>query len=224
MNPTFDYFVGGAYTNEKLCEEVMTNCVGEHQQFDSLQECKLFYDVLPQYDQTCLERDNGIEYALQGNTTLCRFLHHFMMHSSPELHCYHVGRGDRPDAHGNFKCVPEDCVPPVVSEKEISDSNDCADHLQADIEMRLASAVPYCISALKSGQCRDDDEDERSCPRALRQFGLAGGTSTDKKRSLQAAKCQNKVRSGEASLLEKLHLVSNAINNPFARRSYAMSP
>ena len=117
-NPTFDYFVGGAYENTKLCGIVMDECVGEHQQFDSLGECVKFYDSLPEYDDDCLNRENGVGYALQGNTTLCRFLHHFMMHESPEKHCYHVGRGDRPDVRGHFKCVPEDCIAKEEEKKE----------------------------------------------------------------------------------------------------------
>lgn len=124
VNPTFDYFVGGAYTDKRLCEEVMKDCTGEYQQFESQGECESFYGALPKYDQNCLDRTNGVNYALQGNTTLCRFLHHFMMHSSPELHCFHAGKGDRPDANGNFKCVPEDC-----QEKEIAVddwSGDCS--------------------------------------------------------------------------------------------------
>ncbi|GMH68075.1 hypothetical protein TrST_g11425 [Triparma strigata] len=194
VNPTFDYFVGGAYTNERLCQEVMNDCTGEHQQFGSVVECVKFYESLPKYDQACLDRDNGIDYALQGNTTLCRFLHHFMMHSSPELHCYHVGRGDRPDAHGHFKCVPEDCSPPVISQEQIENENNCVDELQADIEMRLASVLPHCLGALRSGKCRDSDEDERDCPRALRQFGFAGDAPNARKRSLQAAKCKDKIK------------------------------
>ena len=72
-------------------------------------ECVAFYTSLPQTDPECLAKDTGVSYALQGNTTLCRFLHHFMTKTSPEVHCYHVGKGFRPDVNGHYRCSAHDC-------------------------------------------------------------------------------------------------------------------
>ena len=73
-----DFFASGAYTNHHICSVVMNDCVGEHKQFNSLEECVSFYDALPKEDPTCQNKETGVGYALQGNTTLCRFLHHYM--------------------------------------------------------------------------------------------------------------------------------------------------
>jgi ABC-type multidrug transport system ATPase subunit len=177
VNPTFDYFVGGAYENNKLCEFVQRDCTGEHQQFESISECVKFYDSLPEYDEQCLDRENGVGYALQGNTTLCRFLHHFMAHASPQVHCPHVGRGDKADIRGHFKCVPEDCM---AHDDAHDEEATCTTEMQADIEMRLVGSLPSCLEALKKGSCSEvknkngDVPDTAHCARALRQFGLVG--------------------------------------------------
>lgn len=62
----------------------MEDCKGEHRQFESKEECVVFYDSLPKEDESCNDPNSGVGYALQGNTTLCRFLHHFMTKTSPE--------------------------------------------------------------------------------------------------------------------------------------------
>ena len=152
----------------------MTYCTGEHKQFDSLGDCVNFYDRLPKTDPSCLDRENGVSYALQGNTSLCRFLHHFMMKNSPELHCYHSGPGF-PDAHGKVKCGPDDCRTdqgPAYSKPVLS----CANTTQRDIELRISSALGYCISSLQARMC------STQCARALRQFGLIGGVGASRER------------------------------------------
>uniref|UniRef100_A0A7S2VVU3 ABC transporter domain-containing protein n=1 Tax=Triparma pacifica TaxID=91992 RepID=A0A7S2VVU3_9STRA len=220
VNPTFDYFVGGAYTDERLCQEVMKDCTGEFQQFESQEECESFYGALPKYDQNCLNRENGVNYALQGNTTLCRFLHHFMMHSSPELHCFHAGKGDRPDAHGNFKCVPEDCLEKEA--KSYSGSGECNEEEQFESEMRLVSVIPWCIDAVLEGKCVGGSEEADRCAKALRQFGLAGPTDKAKGRAVTAASCRGKMsefsnsvllRVGEVDATSVLALCSEVIDS-----------
>ena len=150
---------------------VQTECYGKHQQFESVAECVTFYDSLEEYDQACLDRTNGVAYSLQGNTTLCRFLHHFMMHESPEMHCYHVGKGGK-DGNGKIKCAPSDCVVPLGYKKKqesvVHSPALCTTSMQADAEMRLSSVLPHCLGALRNKTCT------RDCKRALRQFGLSG--------------------------------------------------
>ena len=174
LESNIDYFTSGAYSHEQVCTEVMTHCTGQHKQFDSLGDCVTFYDRLPKTDPSCLDRENGVSYALQGNTSLCRFLHHFMMKNSPELHCYHSGPGF-PDANGKVKCGPDDCKKdqgPAYSKPVTS----CPNATQKDVEMRIASALGYCINSLQTRVC------STQCARALRQFGLIGGVDASRER------------------------------------------
>ena len=160
----------------------------------SVDECEDFYESLPLTDPACLDRDNGVAYAVQGNTTLCRFLHHFMMKSSPEMHCYHCGKG-RPDVNHKIKCGPDDCDKTIgnVGESEgdysylLSGSSPltCLDPpTQFSFQERFISVLPYCIEALKTQTCTSE------CSRALRQFGLAGDEKREKTRAAQACACR----------------------------------
>ena len=47
--------------------------------------------------------------AVQGNSFMCKYLHHVMIPFESHLHCYHSGQG-RIDENGKRKCVPTDCI------------------------------------------------------------------------------------------------------------------
>jgi hypothetical protein len=94
-----------------------------------------------------------------------------MAKTSPETHCWHVGRGG-PDANGKTKCSPADCAAaPSPTETAAAGAEpaggECALATQADVEMRLASALPFCLGALgAAGACPSE------CRHALRQFAV----------------------------------------------------
>ena len=85
----------------------MLHCTGQHQQYDSYEECLDYMRSLPQFDPICQHKIGPM--AVQGNSYMCKYLHHFMTPFQPELHCYHSGRG-RFDISGKRKCVPTDCL------------------------------------------------------------------------------------------------------------------
>jgi hypothetical protein len=205
VDDNIDYFISGAYSNEKICQRIMNDCVGEHQQFESEINCVNFYEALPETDPSCLSIDTGLSYALQGNTTLCRFSQHFMTKTTPQIHCYHVGKGDRPDANGNFRCASTDCHSEEVevthdaaarSSNNLNEEDECPLVSQVEVEMRLISSLPHCLDAIRRGSCGDDD-----CKRALRQFGLVGNSTKEKMRLSKALKCGNKIKSDPLSVI-----------------------
>jgi hypothetical protein len=91
---------------EDVCTRLMENCVGEHQQFDSYNDCMDYMNALPLFDPICQHKIGPM--AVQGNCYMCKYLHNFMTPFEPELHCYHAGKGQF-DVHGHRKCVPTDC-------------------------------------------------------------------------------------------------------------------
>jgi len=109
IEDNINFFASGMYTFEYMCDKIQNDCTGPHKQFETVDECVGFYYMLSQANNECVD-DSGSAYTLQGNTTACRFLHHYMTQSSPEVHCYHVGYGHTADVHGHYRCVPEDCT------------------------------------------------------------------------------------------------------------------
>ena len=198
-----DYFVSGAYSNRRVCEAIQNNCTGRNAQFSSIAECMAYFDELPASDPACAGDDDGVSYSLQGNTTLCRFLHHFMMQFSPEVHCFHAGRGGV-DANGHRKCNPQDCA--RSNQKDYNTSNydteknatTCSAGTQADIETRAVSLLPHCIDTLALEKCT------LSCRQALFQFGLGGARSRQAQDNWKnACSCSSTIRTSPASFLLK---------------------
>lgn len=101
---------------EDICSYHETYCTGANKQFASRTECMRFHAALPAISPAC---GNGL--IMSGNSTTCRFKHHFMIPLDPEAHCFHIGYGDRPDKHGKFKC--NDAVECVSTSPALSDGN-----------------------------------------------------------------------------------------------------
>jgi len=99
---------------ENICRYHDQYCTGTNKQFVSFSECMRFMGTLPAVSPTC---GNGL--ILSGNSTTCRFKHSFMIPLEPSAHCFHIGYGNRPDAHGKFKC--NDAIECVPSNPALSD-------------------------------------------------------------------------------------------------------
>jgi ABC-type multidrug transport system ATPase subunit/cytochrome P450 len=147
--------------NVAICENIQRWCTGPNLQYQNVHECVAYLDALPAVDPQCISRDNGVDYAVQGNTSSCKFLHHIMAQTGPETHCFHAGPG-MPDIHGKIKCAPSDCLPPPRSTVEFA----CGLPEQADFEQRLVQVLPHCLESVRTSTCQPD------CVRALRQFEL----------------------------------------------------
>lgn len=68
-------------------------------QYASEQECLDYMNSLPLYSDAC-----GPNRPLAGNSVTCKFKHHFMIPTHPELHCPHIGRVGVIDPNHKFKC------------------------------------------------------------------------------------------------------------------------
>jgi len=84
---------------EAICSTHDTYCTGTNKQYATHSECVNFISSLPGYSSVC-----GSGGVLSGNSTTCRFKHHFMIPLAPSEHCFHVGYGTRIDVQGHFKC------------------------------------------------------------------------------------------------------------------------
>jgi hypothetical protein len=92
------------WAHEDVCNYHDEYCTGSNQQFVDHAECMRFMNALPTVSAAC-----GVPEALSGNSSACRFKHHYMIPFAPELHCFHIGYG-LPDAHGEIKCSEAECT------------------------------------------------------------------------------------------------------------------
>ena len=130
-------------TKEMICDRIMRGCTGDHAQFDSHEACVAFYATLPHHDATCNAK-YGSEFTGMGYSFHCKYLHHFMIDFSPELHCYHSGPGDRgPDAAGKHKCAPDDCADDLDDGAAY-----CAEGEAAELAAGTVEALLFCAPAL----------------------------------------------------------------------------
>lgn len=83
----------------------------EWRQYKNEAECLSYMRALPAYSTKC-----GENRPLSGNSTTCRFKHHFMIPTNPALHCPHIGKGAK-DPNGKYKCDDEaECSDPKQDE------------------------------------------------------------------------------------------------------------
>lgn len=68
-------------------------------QYASEQECLDYLNSLPLYSNAC-----GANRPLSGNSVTCKFKHHFMIPTHPELHCPHIGPAGSMDPNMHMKC------------------------------------------------------------------------------------------------------------------------
>lgn len=68
-------------------------------QYASEQECIDYMNSLPLYSDAC-----GPNRPLAGNSVTCKFKHHFMIPTHPELHCPHIGKVGIIDPNNKYKC------------------------------------------------------------------------------------------------------------------------
>ena len=86
-------------TAESVCQAVQGHCVGGLQQYTSIDNCIGYLGSLPHHDPVCQEKCG--DYTALGDSFMCKHLHHFMIHFSPETHCAHAGKGMMSNAGGN---------------------------------------------------------------------------------------------------------------------------
>jgi hypothetical protein len=166
--PTLNSFVASAQINgttREMCEVIQTHCVGEHQQFNSTSECEIYHNSLPLYDPACLAIYG--EFSAEGESFMCKYLHHAMISLSPHLHCFHTGPGHAPDAEGQYKCHASQCrnltvlditapIPPQPAR--------CSEETVLALEESTMLALPFCLEALFEGNCT------ANCTQALNTF------------------------------------------------------
>ena len=91
---TIDQFVASGKTPNRIkevCERIQSSCKDEHKQFESEAECVKYMTSLPHHDPICQHKFGP--QAVQGQSFMCKFLHHFMAPMEPHMHCYHAGKG-----------------------------------------------------------------------------------------------------------------------------------
>ena len=120
-----------------ICDTHDMYCTGLNQQFSSRDECLRFMHALPAFSPVC-----GVGGIMGGNSTACRFKHHFMIPLDPSTHCFHIGYGD-----GVYKC--NDVVECQYEYPALSDP--------AVIDVSTASSIHVCAVT---------DGDNYSGPRA----------------------------------------------------------
>ncbi|KIY49529.1 hypothetical protein FISHEDRAFT_26124, partial [Fistulina hepatica ATCC 64428] len=76
-----------------VCEIAMEHCLGENQQYDSLDHCMHFLTV---------ETPFGRPYEGGLNTGWCRYVHKNMVKYRPDVHCDHIGPS------GGDMCIARD--------------------------------------------------------------------------------------------------------------------
>lgn len=112
------YFASKARPSDvDLCGKIQNLCQGDLQQYDSVLDCVNFFDTLP--DASCVNE------VLSGNCKSCRFLHYVLAKSTPEIHCFHVGKGS-PDPNGHVKCVDSSCQEGFTPEAIVANSTRAA--------------------------------------------------------------------------------------------------
>jgi hypothetical protein len=182
-DPGIANFLNQRFSNRYLCERIMTFCIEKNQQYDSMEDCEAFMSSLPETDPACDRTSQTalqeVSYSLEGNTSACRFLHHFMAAPdfSPNVHCPHAGKtgGKSGDRNEDLKCSTAACK--TKKYKTLAESSDlpsCKDDWKDEAELALVAALPMCLAAISNKTCTD------KCKQALTQFALSGYTqSTD---------------------------------------------
>jgi hypothetical protein len=89
------------YGVEDICRYHTEFCAGDPatEQYASEQDCIDYIGSLPLYTNAC-----GQNRPLAGHSLPCKFKHHFMIPTNPELHCPHIGMLGSHDPNHAFKC------------------------------------------------------------------------------------------------------------------------
>jgi len=67
---------------QSICKTAQTNCVGDNQQYDSMEEC---------YHHLTTQTPFGQAHQMGMDTILCRMVHQNMVPFRPDVHCSHIG-------------------------------------------------------------------------------------------------------------------------------------
>eukprot|EP00984_Skeletonema_dohrnii_P009580 scaffold3660_cov129-Skeletonema_dohrnii-CCMP3373.AAC.14 len=139
-------------TVDSVCKTVMEHCTGELQQYSTTEECISFLGSLPHHDQTC--QDKYGEYSAMGSSFMCKYLHHFMIPFSPEVHCAHVGKG-LPDVGGNFKCIATDCQKDAAKQlkRRMEPYSSCSERDMNELVQGIIYTLPFCLPSLEMQVC-----------------------------------------------------------------------
>ena len=86
---------------EDICRYHTKFCAGDAstRQYESEAACLQYLGGLPLYTPTC-----GPNRPMGGHSISCKFKHHFMIPTHPQLHCPHIGPLGKVDPNGHFKC------------------------------------------------------------------------------------------------------------------------
>mmetsp|Transcript_4856 Transcript_4856/g.10294 ORF Transcript_4856/g.10294 Transcript_4856/m.10294 type:complete len:864 (-) Transcript_4856:124-2715(-) len=165
-------FTGAAQVNgavEKVCQVIMSSCNGSNAQFSSFTECVTYQKALPFFDSTC-QALYGPNTA-QGQSWMCKYLHSFMIWRSPELHCFHAGRG-MPDANGAQKCTPSDCASttPRLPSSSAYQGPTCSARDTEELAEATLYALEYCLPSLAAGTGTTPGVCSANCTQAVNTF------------------------------------------------------
>eukprot|EP00961_Rhodomonas_salina_P078330 1052611-Rhodomonas_salina.2 len=154
-------------TVERMCNRVIAACTGPYQQFNgSYDTCVAYYNSLPDHDPTCTPHFG--EFAGQGESLFCKYLHQWMAPLEPQLHCFHAGFPGA-DVNGKLKCAPTECEAQDSKKKEEKLKAQKQECTELDIEELTAAvvyALPYCLPSLgPSASCS-----KTNCTHALNTY------------------------------------------------------
>jgi len=102
-----------------VCNTIMNSCTGAYAQFASVTECLMYFSELPIVDPKCAVTG---QYGM-GASQRCKLIHLFMIETSPEVHCAHVGSRYELDSNGARKCYPEQCVQSPVETTSLASTS-----------------------------------------------------------------------------------------------------
>lgn len=95
-------------SDANLCSNIQKTCIGANQQYDSVIDCINFFNTLP--EAACANK-----VVLGGNCKNCRFFHYILAKTTPEVHCFHIGKG-LADPSGHVKCSDTSCAGDLTAE------------------------------------------------------------------------------------------------------------
>jgi len=220
---SFPSFTGQAFidsakvegTVSNMCSEILKECVGKHQQFSSQTDCENYMSSLPHVDPIC-EWKYG-PFAVQGESLMCKFLHHFMAGLEPHFHCYHAGKG-LPDMAGKRKCVVEDCIDEntpkelLIPGKSTGKKKRSLEHLTRQRERDLFAAPgDSTISGNNYNGTNSAAEvvtDELSDMGSTRSSSIQSLTRCDSPGTLSAPQCRTRMMSANSNATD---LVEGAV-------------
>jgi len=127
---------------QSICDYHERYCNGTNQQFADFAECKRFMTELPNISPKC-----GLAGSAGGNSTSCRFKHHYLIPLDPSVHCFHIGYGHRHDRDGHLKCNDElECFGNYTTNKMLGDPSLVSHTLTPEAQNCVDRDKPYLFN------------------------------------------------------------------------------